>query len=163
MAKAKKSSKAKKTNISTSPIEKKIVVVNKKSTRIVVKKKAAKTVVKKKVVRTVIKKKAAKTIVKKKAAKPALKKSAIKNKGAVKASSPESKAKLLKATIAALKDELKSLRNDLKSAGLREAAVVNLTSKRDAAVGKFLSVWDKKAKSALDKSLKPKQKKKSKN
>lgn len=162
MAKAKKSSKAKKTNISTSPIEKKIVVVNKKSTRIVVKKKAAKTVVKKKVVRTVIKKKAAKTIVKKKAAKPALKKSAIKNKGAVKASSPESKAKLLKATIAALKDELKSLRNDLKSAGLREAAVVSLTSKRDAAVGKFLSVWDKKAKSALDKSLKPKQKKKSK-
>jgi len=37
-----------------------------------------------------------------------------------------------------------------------------MASKRDAAVEKFLSVWDKKAMASLTKSAKPKKKKKNK-
>jgi hypothetical protein len=40
--------------------------------------------------------------------------------------------------------------------------VAGLSGKRDAAVEKFLKGWDKKAMSALEKSLQPKKKKKSK-
>ena len=123
-------------------------MVKKKTARIVIKKKAAKAVVKKKIAKSpVIKKKVVRTIIKKKSA-------AI-------GSSASSQAKILRATIVALKDELKMLKNDLKSATQKEAAVSKLTSRRGAAVEKFLSTWDKKAMSDLDKTMKPNNKKKS--
>lgn len=160
--KSNKATGSKKTTTFKSSVKKKKVAVKKKAVRTVIKKKAVKTVIKKKAVRTAIKKKAVKTVVNKKAAKPSLKKTALKNKRVVKSSGSTSQANILRATIAALKDELKSLKNDLKIAGLREVAVSNLINRRDTAIEKFLSSWDKQAKSALEKSLKPKKMKKSK-
>jgi len=157
MAKTKKVVKSNKVGASTSPIKKKSVAVKKNAARTVIKKKAAKAVVKKKVAKKpVVKKKALRTVVKKKAAK-----SAMIKKAASKGTQAASKAKILKATIAALKDELKILKNELKSAAKRESAISSLTSQRDVAVGNFLGKWDKKAKAALEKSLKPKKKKRS--
>ena len=155
MAKAKKAARTKKAIVSKSPAKKKKVVLKKKAARAVVKKKVARVVKKKVATKSVVKKKAVKTVVKKKAAK-----SVVKKKAAPTSSSPASKSKILRATIAALPEELKSLKNDLKDAGKREVAASKLTAQRDAAVGKFLSKWDKNASASLEKTLQKKKKKK---
>ncbi|MCP4487994.1 MAG: hypothetical protein GY820_11835 [Gammaproteobacteria bacterium] len=106
-----------------------------------------KTAVKKKVVR----------VVKKKAAKSTRKKAAAKS-----SPSAAAKAKILRESIAELKGEVKALKSDLKSAKKREDAMSKMMSSRDAAVGKFLNGWDKKAMLVVEKSLKGKKKRKSK-
>ncbi len=109
-----------------------------------VKKKAARVVVKKKAARVAVKKKVARVTRKKVASKPA--------------SSAAAKTKGLRDAIAALKVEVRALKSDLKSAKARGDALSGMSAKRDVAVGKFLSAWDKKAMAALAKSAKPKRK-----
>ncbi len=115
--------------------------------KVAVKKKAARPVVKKKVAR----------VVKKKAVKATKKKAAAKS-----TTSAAAKARILRESIAALKGEVKALQNDLRNAKKREDAMSKMMSKRDAAVGRFLNGWDKKAMSAVEKSLKGKKRKKAK-
>ncbi len=142
MATEKKAAKIKKAAKKTSKVSKPAV---KKKTA--VKKKAARPAVKKKVVR----------VVKKKAAKATKKKAAAKS-----ATSAAARARSLREAIAALKAEVKALKGDLSNARKREDAMSKMMSKRDAAVGKFLNDWDKKAMSVVEKSLKGKKKKKNK-
>jgi hypothetical protein len=166
MAAVKKAAKSKKTSIAKKkvtkqPAIKKAVVKNTAAKKSVVKKKAAKPVVKK----AAVKKNAVKPAVKKKAVKSMKKTAArpvVKNKDTAKAVPVVSKSKELRATVAALKQKIKDLKSELKNIRKRADAVAGLSGKRDAAVEKFLKGWDKKAMSALEKSLQPKKKKKSK-
>ena len=153
MAAAKKVAKSKKTSVAKKkvtkqPVIKKAVLKNPTAKKSVVKKKAVKPVVKKKAIKSM----------KKTAARPV-----VKNKAAAKALPVVSKSKELRATVAALKQKIKDLKSELKNTRKRADAVAGLSGKRDAAIGKFLKGWDKKAMSALEKSLQPKKKKKSKN
>ncbi len=142
MAIAKKAATTKKAAKKTSKVSK--PAVKKKA---VVKKKAARPVVKKKVVR----------VVKKKAAKATKKKAAAKS-----TTTAAARARSLREAIAALKAEVKALKGDLSSARKREDVMSKMMAKRDAAVGKFLNGWDKKAMSVVEKSLKVRKKRKSK-
>jgi hypothetical protein len=54
------------------------------------------------------------------------------------------------------------LKTELKTAKNRESTLAQLASQREAAVNKFLSGWDKKAKAALEKAVVSKKKKKKK-
>lgn len=166
MATAKKVANSKKTSVAKKQATKqtavkKAVVKEAVAKKPVVKKKAAKPAV----IKVVVKKKAAKSAVKKKAV-ISMKKTAarpvVKKKAAVKAIPAISKTKELRVTIAALKQKIHDLKSKLKSTRKRADAVAQLSEKRDAVIGKFLKGWDKKAMSALEKSLKPKKKKKSK-
>lgn len=145
-AKLKKTSVAKK-KVTKQPAIKKAVLKNAAAKKSVVKKKAVKPVVKKRAVKSM----------KKTAARPV-----VKNKAAAKALPVVSKSKELRVTVAALKQKIKDLKSELKNTRKRADAVAGLSGKRDAAIGKFLKGWDKKAMSALEKSLQPKKKKKSK-
>ena len=161
MGTAKKTTKTKKTSIVKKKASKQVAMKKVAAKKAVVKKSA----IKKKTAKVAVKKKLAKSAVKKKAVK-ALKKSPTKSitkkKIAAKVSPVVSKTKQLRATVAALKQEIQELKIELKSSIKRADAVVNLSGQRDAAVEKFIKGWDKKAMSALEKSLSPKKKKKSK-
>ena len=137
--------------------------------------KSKKTVAKKKVVKKPAVKKAApkkpavkkavakKPAVKKKVAKPVVKKKGtkVKKKSVAKSSPAASVTKGFRASIAALKQEVRDLKNEFKAAAKRENVLVRLEDQRDAAIAKFLDSWDKKAMAALEKSFKPRSKKKS--
>ena len=137
-----------------------------KSKKSVAKKKAVKrTAVKKATTKKPAVKKsvAKKPVAKKKVAKPVVKKKAttVKKKAVAKSSPAASITKGLRASIAVLKQEVRDLKNEFKAAAKRENVLVRLEDQRDAAIAKFLDSWDKKAMAALEKSLKPRSKIKS--
>ena len=121
-----------------------------------------KAVVKKKaVMRPAVKKAAVKKPVTKKKAPVVRKKSpavkrqapAVKKKASTRSSSPSvSVTRELKAGLAALKKEIRELKNDLNDKKKRKAAIANTASKRDAAVARFLDSWDKKTHAAIEKA-----------
>ena len=137
--------------------------------------KSKKSVAKKKAVKKPAVKKAAskkpavkkavakKPVAKKKVAKPVVKKKAteVKKKPVVKSTPAASVTKGLRANIATLKQEMRDLKNEFKTAAKRENVLARLEDQRDAAIAKFLDSWDNKAMAALEKSLKPRSKKKS--
>ena len=158
----KKSAKVKKTSSAKKKVTKQPAIEEAVAKKHVVKKKAAKPVINK----VEVKKTVAKPAVKKKAEKSMKKTSAravVKNKAVARASQVVSKTRELRATVAILKQEIQDLKSALKSARKRADAVADLSGQRDAAVGKFLKGWDKKAMSALEKSLKPREGKNPKN
>jgi methylthioribose-1-phosphate isomerase len=93
-------------------------------------------------------------VVKKKATK-------VKKKAVAKSSPAASVTKALRASIAALKQETRNLKNEFKAAAKRENVLARLEDQRDTAIAKFLDSWDKKAMAALGKSLNPRSEKKS--
>ena len=145
MATAKKGAKAKVT------VAKKKVVKKPAVKKAASKKPAAKKAVVKK---PSVKKKVTKTVVKKKA-------TTVKKKAVAKSSPATSLTKGLRASIAALKKEVRDLNNEFKAAAKRENVLARLEDQRDSAISKFLDIWDKKAMAALEKSLKPRSQKKS--
>ncbi len=153
----KKTRAAGKKPVAKKAVAKKAVAKKKAIKRPAVKKAAAKKQAAKK---PVAKEKASKPVVKKQAAKISVKKSSEKKKG-IRSSSSVSKTNGLMASVAALKKEIRDLRDEFKSAAKREAVLARLEDQRDAAIEKFLHSWDKKAMAALEKSLKPRKKKKS--
>ncbi len=145
MATANKGAKSKKT------VAKKKAVKEPAVKKAVAKKPAVKKAVAKK---PTAKKKVAKPVVKKKATK-------VKKKAVAKSSPAASVTKELRASIAALKQEMRDQKNEFMAAAKRENVLARLEDQRDAAIAKFLDSWDKKAMAALEKSLKPRSKKKS--
>lgn len=84
-----------------------------------------------------------------------------KKKVAAKLSPAISKSRQLRIVAAALKQEIKNLKNALKIANKRADAVASMSGERDAAVARFLKGWDKKATLSLGKSLRAMKNKKS--
>lgn len=161
MATAKKTAKKKTSSVAKKKATKQPAIKKAVAKKSVVKIEEAKPAVNK----SALKKKAAKSAVYKKAIKSMRKTTArpvVKKKAAAKASPVVSKARELRATVAVLKQEIQDLKIELKNTRKRADAVADLSGQRDAAIAKFLIDWDKKAMSALEKSLAPKKKKKSK-
>ena len=84
-----------------------------------------------------------------------------KKKVAARVSPVVSRTRQLRVLVAALKQEIRNLKNELKIAKKRADAVASMREERDAAVARFLKSWDKKATLSLEKSLKAMKNKKS--
>jgi hypothetical protein len=103
-----------------------------------------------------------KTEVNQNTAKPVIRKKTLISMKKTTARPVVSIAKELRASIATLKREVQDLKTELKNTRKRADALAELSGKRDAAMGRFLQDWDKKTFLALENSLKPGKRKKSK-
>ena len=138
---------------------KKVAVKKATPKKAAVKKKAGRPVAKKATTRKAAVKKSPikKGTFKRTAPKASIKKVAMKKGAVKKGAGAVAQAKLLRVSIRDLKKQVKALKADVTSANKRADALSRLSSKRGAAITRFITAWDRKANASAAK--KPKSKK----